>query len=107
MGYLDKSFSGTNYSPPPPFDAQKPDFYQILAHSSKSRNFVARQSSKKKRKGNGTAFGYDRPKIRMFSAVCSQCGENVEVPFEPTNGKLVFCNDCYSKIKKPKNRQYA
>jgi CxxC-x17-CxxC domain-containing protein len=107
MGYLDKSFFGTNYGPPPPFDSTKPNFYKILGPSSKSKNCVALHSSRNKRKGNGTAFGYDRPKIRMFSAVCSQCGENVEVPFEPTNGKLVFCNDCYNKIKRPKNRQYA
>jgi CxxC-x17-CxxC domain-containing protein len=37
--------------------------------------------------------GSDRP--TMHQAVCSKCGKNCEVPFQPTGSKPVFCRDCF------------
>jgi len=34
----------------------------------------------------------------MFSAICSNCGKECQVPFKPTNGKPVYCSDCFEKI---------
>jgi CxxC-x17-CxxC domain-containing protein len=28
-------------------------------------------------------------------ATCSQCGKETTVPFKPTQGRPVFCRDCY------------
>lgn len=42
----------------------------------------------------------ERPRFeekRMFSATCSSCGCRCEVPFRPTEGKDVFCDDCFGK----------
>ena len=36
----------------------------------------------------------------MHKATCSECGKECEVPFKPTEGKPVYCSDCYAK-KKP------
>ncbi len=44
----------------------------------------------------GNDFGGDR---QMFDAVCSGCGKSCQVPFRPSNGKEVFCNDCFGKVK--------
>jgi len=35
----------------------------------------------------------------MHKATCSECGNECEVPFKPTEGKPVFCKDCYAKRK--------
>lgn len=43
------------------------------------------------------SWGNDNDRDRqMFSAKCSDCGKNCEVPFRPTNGKPVRCTDCFS-----------
>lgn len=34
---------------------------------------------------------------KMFKAVCSECGKDCEVPFEPEEGKSVKCKECYIK----------
>jgi len=34
----------------------------------------------------------------MFKAVCSNCGKECEVPFNPTGSKPVYCSDCFRKI---------
>jgi CxxC-x17-CxxC domain-containing protein len=33
----------------------------------------------------------------MFEAVCSNCGKTASVPFRPTSGKPVYCDDCFSR----------
>ena len=49
-------------------------------------------------RGNDRSFG-DRPRFDkpMFSAICDECGDNCQVPFEPRNGKPVLCSDCFAK----------
>jgi len=42
--------------------------------------------------------GYGAPR-QMFTAICANCGKETQVPFEPTNGRPVYCSDCYSKVK--------
>jgi CxxC-x17-CxxC domain-containing protein len=34
----------------------------------------------------------------MYQATCSNCGKPCEVPFRPTNGKPVYCSDCFEKM---------
>lgn len=41
-----------------------------------------------------------RPRPEMHSAVCDECGAKCEVPFQPTPGKPIYCNNCFS----PKER---
>ena len=36
----------------------------------------------------------------MHKATCSECKKECEVPFKPTEGKPVYCKDCYMKNKK-------
>jgi CxxC-x17-CxxC domain-containing protein len=43
----------------------------------------------------GGGGGYERAPREMFSATCSNCGREAQVPFRPTNGKPVYCSDCF------------
>lgn len=48
----------------------------------------------------GGRFGRDRNRggdREMFSAVCSNCGKDCQVPFRPTGSKPVYCSDCFEK----------
>ncbi len=51
-------------------------------------------------KSGGGGFKRDFGPREMHKAVCSECGNECEVPFKPTEGKPVFCKDCYMKKKK-------
>jgi CxxC-x17-CxxC domain-containing protein len=35
----------------------------------------------------------------MFPAVCAACGRETQVPFEPRNGRPVYCSDCFSRSR--------
>ena len=45
--------------------------------------------------GGGGGYGRDRGPREMFSATCSSCGKEAQVPFRPTSGKPVYCSDCF------------
>lgn len=50
----------------------------------------------------GSGFGGERRNFNsgpreMHKATCSDCGNECEVPFKPTEGKPVYCRDCFSK----------
>lgn len=50
-------------------------------------------------RGNRRSFDRnDRSGDRtMHQATCDKCGEKCEVPFRPTAGKPIYCNNCFSK----------
>lgn len=57
-------------------------------------NFNRDNNSGPRRDFGKRSFG--GPK-EMHKAVCGKCGKNCEVPFEPTDGRPVFCSDCFVK----------
>ena len=49
--------------------------------------------------GSGGGYGRDRGPREMFSATCSSCGREAQVPFRPTSGKPVYCSDCFRSMR--------
>ena len=47
--------------------------------------------------------GGGRP-VEMHKAVCSNCGNECEVPFRPTSGKPVFCSNCFDRNRSTDSR---
>lgn len=56
-------------------------------------------AAKRPRKGGFKTYrGKDTSKQQgMYTATCSTCGKECEVPFKPIGGKPVFCRDCFKK----------
>ena len=36
---------------------------------------------------------------RVYPAICAECGKETTVPFEPREGRPVYCKECYAKIR--------
>ncbi|KKQ28055.1 MAG: hypothetical protein US42_C0002G0010 [Candidatus Magasanikbacteria bacterium GW2011_GWC2_37_14] len=47
--------------------------------------------------GGGGRFDRDGDKPARFKAVCSECGDNCELPFRPSGERPVFCSNCFGK----------
>jgi len=50
--------------------------------------------------GGGSGGGYggsSRGPREMFSATCSSCGKEAQVPFQPSGDKPVYCSDCFQQ----------
>ncbi|HEX9549550.1 MAG TPA: CxxC-x17-CxxC domain-containing protein [Candidatus Limnocylindrales bacterium] len=49
--------------------------------------------------GGGGYGNRDRGTREMFTATCSNCGNEARVPFRPTSGKPVYCSDCFRTMR--------
>jgi CxxC-x17-CxxC domain-containing protein len=45
--------------------------------------------------GGGGGGGYSSGSRQFYPAVCSECGKETEVPFQPRNDKPVYCRECF------------
>lgn len=48
----------------------------------------------------GGGFRRDFGPREMHKATCSECNQECEVPFKPTEGKPVYCRECYRKRRR-------
>ena len=83
------------------FTASEQDFYAQRGFSEPKRCASCRNARKAARPEGGMSHGggYDRGPRQMFPATCSRCGRATEVPFQPTNGKPVYCGDCFRAVR--------
>jgi CxxC-x17-CxxC domain-containing protein len=45
----------------------------------------------------GGGGGYSSGPRQMYPAICSACGKETEVPFQPRSDKPVYCRDCFQE----------
>ena len=48
--------------------------------------------------GGGGGYSSDR---QMYPAVCANCGQETQVPFQPRGTRPVYCRDCYRTMAPP------
>lgn len=80
---------------------------QAFYHEKQFRNEPKRcRTCKIKRHTTGSGTGESNPGERTAppgrvetTAVCSQCGRETTVPFRPTQGRPVFCRQCFQGKK--------
>ncbi len=46
----------------------------------------------------GRGGGFRGPR-EMHKATCADCGQETEVPFQPSGDRPVYCRECYQKHK--------
>lgn len=99
MSFEDKSLQCSDCGATFAFTAAEQEFFASKGYVNTPKRCPAcRESRKAQRHGDrgNTSFGGRR---QTFAATCAQCGKDTQVPFEPREGRPVYCSDCYSKIK--------
>jgi CxxC-x17-CxxC domain-containing protein len=90
------------------FSVEDQEFFAQKGFTNEPKRCPSCRTARKAERGNsgggfGGGFGGGRNSFgggarQMFPATCSDCGKSTEVPFEPRNGKPVYCSDCYRKV---------
>jgi len=97
MAFEDKSLECSDCGTTFTFSAEEQEFFQSKGYTNEPKRCPAcRAARKAERYGDGGGY---RSQRRMFSAVCAQCGKDTEVPFEPREGRPVYCSECYKNIR--------
>ena len=96
MSFEDKSLQCSDCNLEFTFTAGEQEFYASRGLQNEPKRCPeCRRAKKAERYGSG---GY-RAQRQMFPAVCAECGQDTEVPFEPREDRPVYCGDCYNKVK--------
>jgi CxxC-x17-CxxC domain-containing protein len=90
------------------FTTGEQDFYASRGFSEPSRCPDCRAARKAQRDGGSygsygsssggySSGGGERGPREMFSATCSSCGQEAQVPFQPSPEKPVYCSSCFEQ----------
>ena len=95
MSFQDKELQCSDCGTKFTFSAEEQEFFQSKGYTNEPKRCPAcRQARKAERYGSS---GYRTR--QMFPAVCAECGKDTEVPFEPREGRPVYCSECFNKIR--------
>ncbi|MFH1646423.1 MAG: zinc-ribbon domain containing protein [Chloroflexota bacterium] len=96
MSIEDKSLQCSDCSTTFTFSAAEQEFFQSKGYTNEPKRCPScRQARKSERYGSSGSY---RPR-QMFLAVCAECNKETEVPFEPREGRPVYCSECFTKIR--------
>ncbi len=104
MSYSDKTLQCKDCDVDFTFTSREQEFYaQKGFQNEPTRCKPCRDNRKSGREGGGGGGrgrgGEDRGDRQMFSAVCSTCGAQTQVPFKPDPAEPVYCRDCFKKSR--------
>lgn len=83
------------------FSAEEQEFYHSKGFQDPRKCKPCRTAAKQSRGGRGgygnggRRNGIGRPSRMLYDAVCSSCGVETQVPFQPSGTKPIYCRDCY------------
>ena len=105
MSFQDKSIQcfdcGTTFT----FSAEEQEQFASRGYTNEPKRCPSCRQARKARQygNNGNSSRNDsdsyRPSRQMFPVKCSECGKDTQVPFEPRDGRPVYCSDCYRKVR--------
>jgi CxxC-x17-CxxC domain-containing protein len=104
MNFQDKNLECSDCGVTFIFSAEEQAQFQSRGYTNEPKRCPeCRQARKAERYGNSNSFGHSTlgyiPGRQMYPAVCADCGKSTSVPFEPRQGRPVYCSDCYRKVR--------
>ena len=96
MGFTDKQLQCVDCGNEFIFSAEEQEFFAEKGYTNEPKRCVACRQARRSERGGG---GGNRANVKRYPAICAECGQQTEVPFEPRQGRPVYCSNCYSRIK--------
>lgn len=77
------------------FTVGEQEFYASRGLTNTPGRCPACRAARKASGGYSSRGGAPREARQMYTATCSNCGNEAQVPFQPRGDKPIFCSDCY------------
>ncbi len=102
MAFKDKSLQCADCGNTFTFSADEQEFFSKKGYTNEPKRCpTCREARRGQRSGGPRGGGGSR---QMYSAVCAECGTETQVPFEPREGRPVYCSRCYDKNRPSRGR---
>ena len=98
MTYQDKQLQCVECGNTFTFSAEEQELFASRGYNNDPKRCLTCRQTRKDRRYRNNGYGY-RPVRQVFPAVCAQCGKDCEVPFQPREGRPVYCSDCYNTTR--------
>ncbi|MCC7365792.1 MAG: zinc-ribbon domain containing protein [Dehalococcoidia bacterium] len=99
MPYTDKSLTCADCGSTFTFTAGEQEFHESKGFTNPPRRCPtcrsARRASEGRGGGGGGGGGFGGGSRTMFTATCSSCGQEAQLPFEPRGDRPVYCSNCF------------
>src|SRR4030043_406068 len=99
MRFQEKSIQCSDCGTTFTFSAEEQEFFATKGYTNEPKRCLPCRQARKAERYGGSGYHSQR---QMFPAVCAECGKETEVPFEPREGRPVYCSNCYTKVKTSK-----
>ena len=100
MGFEDKMLECVDCKQPFTFSAEEQEFFSSKGYENDPKRCPpCRAARRAGRAGDGGHDGARRTR-QMYTVTCASCGQETEVPFEPRDGRPVYCSPCYEKVRR-------
>jgi len=77
------------------FTAEEQEFFASKGYTNEPKRCLTCRRNRRSQRPDGDGF----QTRQMYTAVCASCGKDCEVPFEPRDGRPVYCSDCFSRMR--------
>ena len=104
MSFSDITLTCKDCAQPFVFTAGEQDFYQQRGLMNQPGRCPSCRGARRASGGASSSAGGYGGVREMFTATCSECGQEARVPFQPRGDKPVYCSSCF-ETKRPA-RQY-
>ena len=98
MSFEDKSIQCSDCEATFTFSVEEQELFQSRGYTNDPKRCPACREARKSERYKNSGYS-SRSQRQMFPAVCAQCGKDTEVPFEPREGRPVYCSECYGKVR--------
>ena len=97
MSFKDKSLQCSDCGATFTFSAEEQELFQSRGYTNEPKRCPSCREARKAERYGSTGTGY-RSRRQMFPATCAECGKETKVPFQPREGRPVYCSECYGKL---------
>ena len=94
--FADKTLTCKNCGQQFVWTASEQEFYQSRGLQNPPGRCKDCRELRRAEGGGGGRSSYGGPR-QMYTATCSSCGKEAQVPFQPRGDKPVYCSDCFEK----------
>lgn len=98
MSYADKTLTCRDCGQRFTFTVSEQQFFAEKGFQNEPSRCPECRAEHKASGGGGSRGGYGGQRERQMTDVtCSSCGKPTQVPFTPTEGRPVYCSDCFQQ----------
>ncbi|MBP2646026.1 MAG: putative zinc-binding protein [Firmicutes bacterium] len=97
MTYQDRTLTCKECGVPFDFTASEQAFYAEKGFQNDPSRCPSCRSARKQQTNTNRRASSQR---EMVTVVCNSCGQETQVPFNPTSGRPVYCRECFQANKR-------